>query len=108
MTIYRDTYGESLMVRIERLTRSANDKHERIDGTHRSDRQRSSPSCRFGALLSAEADFEFQLVALAEISTKREVDVVLLGVILARVSLTYRLLGRLSVPASMSLGRDVT
>ena len=67
------------MVRIERLTRSANDKHERIDGTHRSDRQRSSPSCRFGALLSAEADFEFQLVALAEISTKREVDVVLLG-----------------------------
>ncbi len=67
------------MVRIERLTRSANDKHERIDGTHRSDRLRSSPICRFGALLSAKADFEFQSVALAEISTKREVDVVLLG-----------------------------
>ena len=79
MTIYRDTYGESLMVRIERLTRSANEKHERIDGTHRSDRQRCSPICRFAALLSAGADFEFQSVALAEISTNREVDVVLLG-----------------------------
>jgi hypothetical protein len=33
MTIYRDTYGESLVVRIERLTRSANDKHERIGAT---------------------------------------------------------------------------